>query len=372
MEQSSPLATIQGVANSLRFSPDGHSLALLATVAAKKKIGALEAGVPQVGDIGAAPDEQRIAVVPVAGGELSFASPGDPFVYEYDWMPDGQGFVGTAAKGDGDDNWWLADLDAFDRETGAVRVIAKNDYAKYQMAMPRVAPDGTSVVFVGGIMSDFGPLGGEIYQVPFSGGVPASVTPGYRGSFNALLWRRSRLYATGIVVDRAALLSVDPGRREVRTLWSDAVTAAAADAALSFSADGHTGAAVVEDFGHAPKIVAGNIAKMTAITHDNDALSIDLDVQSVHWRNEGFDVQGWLIGPTGPPCTTHDVHVHGGRARPCYLCSGLITRCTRPSMNGWLSGTTSSCPIPEEVSVKEMHSRAPTFATSVAETFETS
>lgn len=310
-----PLATIQGVANSLRFSPDGHSLALLATVAAKKKIGALEAGVPQVGDIGAAPDEQRIAVVPVAGGELSFASPGDTFVYEYDWMPDGQGFVGTAAKGDGDDNWWLADLDAFDRETGAVRVIAKNDYAKYQMAMPRVAPDGTSVVFVGGIMSDFGPLGGEIYQVPFSGGVPASVTPGYRGSFNALLWRRSRLYATGIVVDRAALLSVDPGRREVRTLWSDAVTAAAADAALSLSADGHTGAAVVEDFGHAPKIVAGNIAKMTAITHDNDALSIDLDVQSVHWRNEGFDVQGWLIGPRQrPPGKQYPmiVHVHGG------------------------------------------------------------
>ena len=67
---------LQGVANTPRFSADGRTLAVLATAAAKKKIGALEAGVEQVGDIGAAPDEQRIAVVPIGGGELSFVTPG--------------------------------------------------------------------------------------------------------------------------------------------------------------------------------------------------------------------------------------------------------------------------------------------------------
>ena len=45
------------------------------------------------------------------------------------------------------------------------RQIAPAQWAKYQMAMPRMSPDGKSVVFVGGIMSDFGPLGGEIYEV---------------------------------------------------------------------------------------------------------------------------------------------------------------------------------------------------------------
>lgn len=34
-----------------------------------------------------------------------------------------------------------------------------------------------------------GPLGGETYQVPFAGDTPVSLTPGFRGSFNALLWR---------------------------------------------------------------------------------------------------------------------------------------------------------------------------------------
>src|SRR5271170_1353615 len=203
------LATLNGVANTPRFSPDGRGLAVLATIAAKKKIGALEAGVPQVGDIGAAPDEQRIAVVPIIGGEASLITPEDTFIYEYDWTPDGKGFIATAAKGDGDNNWWLAELDAFDLATGAARQLVPPDYAKYQMAMPRMAPDGKSVVFVGGIMSDFGPLGGEIYEVGFSGGTPVSLTPGFRGSFNALMWRGKQLYGTAIMVDRAALVSVD-------------------------------------------------------------------------------------------------------------------------------------------------------------------
>ena len=309
------LASLQGVANTPRFSPDGRTLALLATVAAKKKIGALEAGAPQVGDIGAAPDEQRIAVVPVDGGDLSLITPDDTFIYEYDWTPDGKGFVTTAAKGDGDDNWWIAELDAFDLATGKARQIVAPHYEKYQLCMPRMSPDGQSVVFVGGIMSDFGPLGGEIYEVPFAGGTPVSLTPGYRGSFNAMLWRGKQLYATAMIVDRAGLVLVDPGKRRTRTLWSELGNRDLCGGRCAFSADGRTGAAVVEDFGHAPRIIAGPIAKMTAITHDNDALSVDLDVHSVQWKSEGFDVQGWLIGPRDRPAGKRYpmiVHVHGG------------------------------------------------------------
>jgi dipeptidyl aminopeptidase/acylaminoacyl peptidase len=311
------LATLSGVANTPRFSPDGRTLAVLATIAAKKKIGALEAGVEQVGDIGAAPDEQRIAVVSMGGGELSFITPDDTFIYEYDWTPDSKGFVATAAKGDGDNNWWLAELDAFDLAKRAPRQIVGPDYAKYQMSMPRMAPDGKSAVFVGGIMSDFGPLGGEIYEVPFGGGTPVSLTPGFRGSFNSILWRGKQLYGTAIMVDRAALVAVDAAKRTTRTLWSEPVTANAAESSVALSADGRVGAAVIEDFGHAPKITAGLIPRMVAITHDNDALAVDLDVRSVQWKSDNFDVQGWLIGPASRPAGKlypMIVHVHGGPA----------------------------------------------------------
>src|SRR5580693_6127280 len=41
-------------------------------------------------------------------------SPPELFVYEFDWLPGANGFVGTAAPGDGDNNWWIAKLYEFE------------------------------------------------------------------------------------------------------------------------------------------------------------------------------------------------------------------------------------------------------------------
>ena len=115
-----PVTTVKGVANTVRWSPDGRQLAFLATVGARKLTGAVEAGERQIGEIGLAQneDEQRIAVVPATGGETRLVSPSDTFVYEYDWTPDGKGFVVTSAKGNGDNNWWIATLGHVDAVTG--------------------------------------------------------------------------------------------------------------------------------------------------------------------------------------------------------------------------------------------------------------
>src|SRR5579884_1976156 len=117
------IATISGIAQEPRFSPDGRRIALLVTIGARKQAGATQAGIRQVGEIGEQNDEQRIAVVPVSGGALKPLSPPDRYVYEYDWLPDGSGFVVTSALGNGDDNWWIAELDHVDAATGAVRLI---------------------------------------------------------------------------------------------------------------------------------------------------------------------------------------------------------------------------------------------------------
>lgn len=314
--QVQTLATLDGVANSPRFSPDGRQLALLVTVSAKKRTGALEAGAPLTGDIGGAPDEQRIATLPERGGELSFASPPDTFVFEYDWTPDSRGFVGIAAKGDGDANWWIAELDAFDRASLSARLIARSDV---QMAVPRVAPDGRRVQFIGGLMSDAGVVGGEIYEVPIEGGTPHSLTPGYKGSFTSIAWRGSRLFATAIVVDRGTINVLGARDHKVHTVLSTPVTTKAGDAdtgvEASISSDGNKFAAAVEDFAHGPTLVFGPLAHPREISHDNDAREAPVDTRSLRWKSDNYEVQGWLVCPAKQPAGVRYpliVHVHGG------------------------------------------------------------
>ena len=163
-------------------------------------------------------------------------------------------------------------------------------------------------------MSDFGSIGGDVYTVPFAGGEPADATRDYKGSFTSLIQRQGSLYATALIGDRQAVLRLDPAARAVLVLRSDAASLAAADGHVSLSADGRTMAGEAESFEHAPTVVAGPIDQPRPITHDNDALPPETHATSVHWRNEGFDVQGWLLAPLNVTPGKHPmiVEVHGG------------------------------------------------------------
>jgi len=177
------LLAFSGTIQALRYSPDGQ-LAMLAIENARKETGAVEAGAIELGDLDGAPLEQRIALL--AGDRLRWVSPADLFVYEYDWIPDGQGFVGTAAPGDGDRNWWVARLYAFDRDGASPRLLFAPANPQQQLADPRVSPDGKRVAFIAGLMSDFGSTGGDLYTVPLAGGAATVVTPGLAASVTAL------------------------------------------------------------------------------------------------------------------------------------------------------------------------------------------
>jgi dipeptidyl aminopeptidase/acylaminoacyl peptidase len=323
-----PLATIRGVAGTVRWSPDGRQVAFLATVGAKKLTGAVEAGARQVGEIGLAQeeDEQRIAIVPAAGGDYRLVSPGDTFVYEYDWTPDGKGFVVTSAKGNGDNNWWIATLGHVDAASGRLRVIAA---PHMQMNMPHVSPDGRTVAFIGGLMSDFGSVGGDMYTVPLEGGEPVDVTPDYKGTFNGITWRGKELLASVLGGSEAGIAAIDPAARSARMLWQAPVgLSAGRDGRVVFSADGRVAASVTEDFEHAPRIVAGRLPELVPITRDNDGFLPQVSARSIGWTNDGFDVQGWLLGPRSVEAgRTYPmiVQVHGGpaaAASPRYVAAG--------------------------------------------------
>jgi len=322
------VASIKGVANTVRWSPDGRQLAFLATVGAKKLTGAVEAGAPLVGEIGVAEqeDEQRIAVVSSSGGDYTLVSPGDTFVYEYDWTPDGKGFVVTSAKGNGDNNWWIATLGHVDAASGRLRVLAA---PKMQMNMPHVSPDGRTVAFIGGLMSDFGSVGGDVYTVSIDGGTPADVTPNFAGTFNGIAWRGQQIMASVLAGADAAVVAIDPAGHSHRVLWRGPVTASASrDSRFVFSADGKVAASVHEDYEHAPRIVAGRLPELAPITRDNESFAPVVAAQSVSWTNDGYRVQGWLVGPRKIDAGKKYpmiVQVHGGpaaAATPRYVAAG--------------------------------------------------
>jgi dipeptidyl aminopeptidase/acylaminoacyl peptidase len=307
------LTSFKGIAQEPRFSPNGKSVAVLATFNAQKQSGATQAGVRQVGEIGETSDEQRIAVIPLAGGTLRPVTPANRYVYEYDWIPDGSGFVTSSALGNGDDNWWVATLDRIDLATGALSRIAA---PAIQINYPRVSPDGGTIAFIGGLMSDFGSVGGDVYTVPIGGGSPTDITNGYRGTFSSLVWDRNGLSGSALVGDRMAIVPLSAGG-VAAPAWSAPVSMSAGDARFARSADGRVYATIVQDFEHAPEIYSGNASSLRPITHINDSWKPIVRAQNVTWKSDGFQVQGWLLAPAGAAPAAKApmiVSVHGGPA----------------------------------------------------------
>ena len=291
---TSKIVELKGLLAAPRWSADGRTIAVLATAGAHKETGATQAGAREVGEIGDSDDSQRIAIVDAVGGALRFVSPDGTFVYEYDWTPDGRAFVGTAARGNGDNNWWVAKLQSFALD-GSTRVIAA---PPMQMNFPRVSPDGHKIAFIGGLMSDFGSVGGDIYVIDAEPGKAAvDVTPEFKGSFTSIAWRGQQLVATVVVGGEIGTAAVDPTGKGVKQLYLRAATYEAADGAVALDATGKHAAAVSESFEQAPRIEYGPLGQLQAITHDNDSLQPATVARSISWQSDSFSVQGWLLSP---------------------------------------------------------------------------
>jgi dipeptidyl aminopeptidase/acylaminoacyl peptidase len=325
----SKLLDFSGTIVHLRYLRDGR-LAMLAIQNATKEVGATQAGAPIAGDLDAAPPEQRIAVL--EQGALRWVSPPDLFVYEYDWRAGGKGFIGTAAPGDGDNNWWTAELYAFPESGADARVIYTPADGRQQLAMPKVSRDGSKVAFIAGIMSDFGSTGGDVYTLSLDGGSAMNLTQDSHASATAIAWRcDGHLQAELLAGDKTQIADLGPALKPepARILWSGEESFGDRAGGISTACPSGVTADAHESFTAAPEIEIGTIGHWRNLTAVNAGQSLAARVQSVWWKNDGFDIQGWLLLPLHAdgkiPLITQ---VHGGPAAavtPGFAGPGMVT-----------------------------------------------
>ena len=292
------VSSLRGFVAEPRWSPDGKTVALLFTENAPRASGPLEAESPRTGVVEEHVYEQRLITVDVATAEVREVSPPNLYVYEYDWAPNSGEFAATAAHGSGDNNWWLAKLCTIDARSGETKAIYAS---QVQIAVPRWSPDGKSIAFISGLMSDEVSTGGDVFTISAKGDSLRNLTSGLKGSPSWLTWTSANqllLVQSSQGKNLITTLLLSDGSR--RNLWEteDFFTSSMWIGSLSVAGDGRMSAAVRSSFREAPEVWAGPIGSWSQLTRVNAGVVPSWgEFTSLQWKSDNFSVQGWLVFP---------------------------------------------------------------------------
>ena len=313
------LTHLKGFLASPGWSPDGKTIALLFTENATRSAGPLVAETPDEGVVSEEFLEQRLTLVDAATGRVRQISAADLYVYEFDWAPNGKELVISAAHGNGDDNWYVAGIFAIDASSGAMRdVLAKPGM---QIGIPKWSPDGKTIAFIGGLMSDEPIPGGDVYAVPAEGGQAKNLTPDLNATASWLAWSPdSKKILMAEYLDGASAIheiKTDGSTGNTRdAFFKGSIVSGGFGLVFSIADDGETIALIQESFDKAPEVWAGKFGEWKQITRSNEGLRPAWGKSmSLHWTTDAGKVQGWLTYPLDfDPAKKYPLvaQVHGG------------------------------------------------------------
>ncbi len=294
---SQKLTKLQGYAARPRWSPDGKQVAFLYVEGAGGG-GPLVAAPGTTGVVDTAIHNQRIALLDSGTSQIRQVSPADLHIYDFDWSPDGKTFVVAAAPGPGDNNWWIAQIYTIDVARGLATSIYK---PSLQVAVPRWAPDGKSVAFIEGLMSDEGFYGGDLYTISATGQSLTNKTPKRKSSVSSFFWQTSeRILFTEYVGGGGAISELNLADNSIRTTWpgAEGFHAFGNFPDFALARDGKVAALVRSSYETPPEIWTGPIGQWHRLTHNNADLKPTWGkAESLGWTNEGKEMQGWLLPP---------------------------------------------------------------------------
>ena len=311
------ITRVRGFLAEPRWSPDGRSVGVLLIENAERAAGPLVAMSRDVGVIEERFAEQRIAIVDVATKQLRIVTPPDLYVYHFDWSPDSKQIAAMAAPGSGDNNYWIAQLHVVDVVASTIKPVYK---PSLQIANPRWSPDGRSIAFIEGLMSDEGSTGGDLFLVERDGSHLRNLTPEIHASVTSFEWSGSdEITLSEDVAGESALARLHVADGKLESLWrgAEAITERGV-IGMSMAKDGRTSAVIRSSFSRAPEVWAGPIGAWKPLTHANASVPVTWgEAKSIHWKSDGFDVQGWLLAPGKVEAGRRYpivVSIHGGPA----------------------------------------------------------
>jgi dipeptidyl aminopeptidase/acylaminoacyl peptidase len=291
------ITNLDGYAARPRWSHDGKQIAFLYIRGAGGG-GPLVAAPATTGVIDTAIHNQRIAVLDIGTGQLREVSPENLHIYDYDWSPNDKTFVAAAAPGPGDNNWWLAQIYTIEIESGDATSIYK---PSLQIALPRWSPDGKSIAFIEGLMSDEGFHGGDLFTMSADGRDVQNRTPGRKASVNSFFWLApDRILLIEYVGGGSAISELRLPDNSARTIWKgpEGIHAFGNFPDFALSRDGKIAASELSTYNSPPEIFAGPLGQWRKITNNNADLPANWGkAESVEWTNEGLNIQGWLVPP---------------------------------------------------------------------------
>jgi dipeptidyl aminopeptidase/acylaminoacyl peptidase len=319
------LTNLTGAIAEPRWSPDGKHIAFFHTEGAPRALGPTQPAEPELGEVGENAPAQRLTTVDVDSGRVRATSPAGLHIHEYDWSPDGNRLALVASPAPGDSNWYVARLYSMSAASGEVREVFRPNM---QIAVPRWSPDGKMIAFIGGLMSDEGANGGDIFTVPAAGGEARNHTPRRKSSVSWLTWLpgSDQILFAEHVDGGSGIARLDLASGRITTLWTGPETISAEGSpALALSRDGKTSAVVRHSFDRPPEVWAGPIGAWEQVTHANTAARPGWgEAKSLHWKSNEWNMQGWLLYPREyDPKRRYPmvVSVHGGPAsarRPAW------------------------------------------------------